>query len=90
MGRTPERRKSGRPPAGVGKDGAPEMTSQYPKLSIAIRPSTKAALSAVAALESRPIWLIVEEAFLRYVEAMPADDRRMVEAFVRRAESRQR
>lgn len=88
MGRESLKRRTGRPPAGTGKDGKPEMTSQYPKLSITIRPSTKAALAAVSALENRPIWLIVEDSIRRYVEAMPAEDRRMVEAIVRRAESR--
>jgi hypothetical protein len=88
MGRTPEKRKPGRPPAGTGKDGKPEMTSKYPKLSIAIRPSLKAALSAVATLESRPIWLIVEDSLKQYIAALPPEDRRMVEALARRAESK--
>jgi hypothetical protein len=86
MGRAPRKSKPGRPPAGIGKDGKPEMTSKYPKLSIAIRPSTKAALTAVATLETRPIWLIVEDGIRRYIEGMPPEDRRMVEAIARRTE----
>ena len=89
MGHIAAKRKPGRPPAGIGKDGKPEMTSKYPKLSIAIRPSTKAALSAVATLENRPIWLIVEDGIRRYVEGLPLEDRRMVEAIARRAMDRQ-
>lgn len=64
------------------------MTSKYPKLSIAIRPSVKAALAAAATLESRPIWQIVEDGIHRYIAAMPPEDRRVVEAIVRRTEQR--
>jgi hypothetical protein len=87
MGRAPVKKKRGRPPAAIGKDGKPEMTSRYPKLSIAIRPSTRAALNAVATLESRPIWLIVEDGIRRYIESLPAEDRKMVEAIERRTVS---
>lgn len=62
------------------------MTSNYPKLSITIRPATKAALTAVATLQARPIWLIVEDGIRRYIELMPPEDRRMVEAIARRKE----
>lgn len=78
------KKKRGRPPAAIGKDGEPEMTSKYPKLSIAIRPSTRAALNAVATLESRPIWLIVEDGIRRYIQGLPPEDRKMVEAIERR------
>ena len=88
MGHGVVKRKPGRPPAGIGKNGKPEMTSRYPKLSISIRPSLKAALTAVAALEGRPIWLIVEDGIRQYMEAMSPEDRRMVEAISRRAESK--
>ncbi|MEN6532410.1 MAG: hypothetical protein ABFD89_02035 [Bryobacteraceae bacterium] len=84
VGRTPVKRRPGRPPAGIGKDGKPEMTSKYPKLSIAIRPSTKAALSAVATLEDRPVWLIVEDGIRRYIEGLTPEDRRIVDAIASR------
>ena len=88
MGRAPVKRKPGRPPAAVGKDGKPEMTSKFPKLSVAIRPATKAALSAVATIEGRPIWQIVEDGIRRYIDGMPPEDRRMVDALARRTEGR--
>jgi hypothetical protein len=89
MGRVSTKRKRGRPPAGVRENGEPELTSKYPKLSIAIRPSTKAALNAVATLENRPIWRIVEDGIRRYIEGLPPEDRRVVRAIVGRAEARQ-
>jgi hypothetical protein len=89
MGRAPLKRKPGRPPAGIGTDGQPELTSKYPKLSIAVRPSTKAALAAVATLEKRPIWRIVEDGIRRYIESLPPEDRRVVRAIVGRSEARQ-
>ncbi|MEN6534996.1 MAG: hypothetical protein ABFD89_15120 [Bryobacteraceae bacterium] len=64
------------------------MTSKYPKLSIAIHPSTKAALSAVATLEDRPVWLIVEDGVRRYIEGMTPEDRRMVDAIANRVQGR--
>jgi hypothetical protein len=90
MARAPVKRKPGRPAAAIGKDGTPEMTSKYPKLSVAIRPATKAALTAVATLENRPIWLIVEDGIHRYIAAMAPEDRRMVEAIARRTEERKK
>lgn len=66
------------------------MTSKYPKLSIAIRPSTKAALSAVATLEDRPVWLIVEDGVRRYIEGMAPEDQRMVDAIASRVEKTKR
>jgi predicted NAD/FAD-binding protein len=60
------------------------MTSKYPKLSIAIRPSVRASLTAVATLENRPIWLIVQDGISQYIQAMTPEDRSMVEAIARR------
>jgi hypothetical protein len=70
----------------MSSDGKPEMTSKYPKLSISIRPSVKAALAAVSTLESRPVWLIVEDSINRYIETMRPADRHLVEAIARRRE----
>jgi hypothetical protein len=64
------------------------MSSSYPKLSVSIRPSTKAALAAVATLEGRPIWLIIEDSIRRYVAALPRDDQKVIEALAHRIENR--
>ena len=77
--------KMGRPPAGTAADGKPEKTSLYPKLTVSIRPTTKAKLDAVAAIEKKPAWRIVEDGIVLYVEGMPPEDRRMVDAIARRS-----
>jgi predicted RNA-binding protein Jag len=76
--------KMGRPPAGTAPDGKPEKTSEYPKLTVSIRPITKAKLDAVSALEKKSAWRVVDEGITLYVERMPAEDRRMVDAIARR------
>jgi hypothetical protein len=80
--------KIGRPPAGTAADGKPEKTSEYPKLTVSIRPTTKAKLNAVTTLEGKPAWKIVEDGILLYVEKMPAGDRQMVESIAKRAENK--
>ena len=75
------KRKPGRPAA--GEDG--QKTSEYPKLFCVVRPSTRAALDAVTALQQRSTWEIVDEALTRYIEALSAEDRYLVEAIVRRS-----
>ena len=77
--------KMGRPPAATAADGKPEKTSLYPKLTISIRPTTKAKLDAVSAIEKKPAWKIVEDGIGLYVDGMPAEDRRMVDAIARRS-----
>ena len=77
--------KLGRPPAGIAPDGKPEKTSEYPKLTVSIRPATKARLDAVTALEKKPAWRVVEDGITLYVDKLPPEDRRMVDAIARRA-----
>jgi predicted NAD/FAD-binding protein len=43
---------------------------------------------SAATLESRPIWLIVEDGIRQYIEAMAPEDRRMLEAITRRTEGK--
>lgn len=80
--------KMGRPPAGATPDGKPEKTSEYPKLTVSIRPSTKARLDAATALEKKPAWRIVEDGIMLYVDKMAPEDRRMVESIAKRTESK--
>jgi hypothetical protein len=65
----------GRPRGGAGKGGEPEKIRDYPKLSITVKPLTKALLRAASALEGRSTWLIIEDAVRLYVERMTAADR---------------
>jgi hypothetical protein len=76
--------KMGRPPAATAADGRPEKTSEYPKLTVSIRPATKATLEAVSTIDKKPAWRIVEDGLSLYVDGMLAEDRRMVEALARR------
>ena len=79
------RKRIGRPPAGLGKSaGEPEKISDYPRLSLTVRPITKAKLEAVTTLERRPAWKVVEDGINLYVEGMSPEDRRMVEAIAKR------
>ena len=80
--------KMGRPPAGTTTDGKPEKTSEYPKLTVSIRPTTKARLDAVTAIEKKPAWRVIEDGIGLYVDGMPAEDRRMVDAIARRASAK--
>jgi len=48
----------GRPLASLGRSGEPAKISDYPRLSLTVRPITKAKLEAVTTLEKRPGWKI--------------------------------
>ena len=80
--------KMGRPPAGTTLDGKPERTSEYPKLTVSIRPATKARLDAATAIEKKPAWKIVEEGITLYVGRMPVEDRRIVETIAKHTEGK--
>jgi len=84
------KRKMGRPPAGMSDDGTPEMTSRYPKLTISIRPTTKAMLDTLALMARKPAWRIIDELILKQIERLPAEDRRALELVARRVEANQR
>jgi hypothetical protein len=74
----------GRPPKGsVAQDGK-ESIRDYPKLACTIRPDTRRKLNAVAGVQQRAAWLVVEDAITSYIERLPAEDRRMVETIARR------
>lgn len=76
----------GRPAAAKDDKGQPEMTSAWPKLAVSVRPSVRSLLQAVAMLERRPAWQIVEDSLRQYSERLPAEDRKIVEALARRVE----
>jgi hypothetical protein len=76
-------KRMGRPPEGSGKKGEPERIRDYPKLLVTIRPTVRAKLKAMAAIEGRPAWQIVEDALTLYCDKLPALQRRAVQAVVR-------
>jgi hypothetical protein len=83
------RSRAGRPPAGLSADGVPEKTSGYPKLSIAMKPSTKAMLETLSAMSRMPAWRLVDRALWAYVEGMPPDDRKALQLIAERVHAAQ-
>jgi LmbE family N-acetylglucosaminyl deacetylase len=77
-------KRMGRPPEGSGKKGEPERIRDYPKLLVTIRPVVRNKLKAIAAVETRPAWQIVEDAIAKYFEHLPPERRRSVQAAMRR------
>lgn len=80
--------KRGRRPAGVSEEGKPEKVSEYPKLTVSMKPGTKARLEAYSTLSRQPAWRIVEDALKHYLETIPADDKWAVEGMVKRMQAR--
>ena len=74
----------GRPPEGLGKKGEPERIRDYPKLLVTIRPGVRQQLKAIAAIENRPAWQVVEDALARYYDTLAPDARKSVLAHIRR------
>jgi hypothetical protein len=72
-------KRMGRPPEGSGEKGEPERIRDYPKLLVTIRPSVRSKLKAMAAVEGRPAWQIVEDALAIYFDQLPAARRRAVQ-----------
>ena len=64
--------------------GEPERISDYPKLAVTVRPGTRAKLNAIAMIENRPAWQIVDDSINQYADRMDAQDRRLVEGVARR------
>ncbi len=80
----PQRKgRLGRPPEGLGKKGEPERIRDYPKLLVTIRPAVHARLKAIASVEERPAWQVVEDALALYFDQLPPENRRAVESEVR-------
>lgn len=82
------KRTRGRPPAGTGEDGKPQLVSRYPKLTISMKPATKARLEAASTLSRLPAWRIVDEALGRYMETVSPEDRKAIESMARRMEEK--
>jgi hypothetical protein len=76
-------KRMGRPPEGSGKKGEPERIRDYPKLLVTIRPAVRSRLKAMASVESRPAWQIVEDALAMYFDQLPPDRRRETQRLIR-------
>lgn len=74
----------GRPPAAVNERGEPEATSKWDQLGFRVRPSTKAMLEGLCALDKRPLWQIFETLLFTHVANLPAADRKLIELVAKR------
>ena len=63
------------------------MVSRYPKLTISMRPATKARLEAYSTLSRQPAWRIVDDAVKQLLETIPAEDKWAVEGMAKRIEA---
>ncbi len=75
----------GRPPSGLGKSGEPNRIRDYPTLRVTIRPVTKARLFALAKIEARPAWKVIEASINCYFEQVAPKDRRAAEALAKKS-----
>jgi CheY-like chemotaxis protein len=76
------RKKRGRPPGG---DRPGERVVDYPQLSVRVPRETLRTLRAAATVERLSHSKVLANALDRYLDAMPADQRRLVEGLLRRA-----
>ncbi len=77
-------KRMGRPPEGSGRKGEPERIRDYPKLLITIRPAVRTKLKALASVEGRPAWQIVEDAIATYSDRLSPENSRAVQSAIRR------
>ena len=84
----PAVRSAGRRPTGVTADGKPELVSNYPKLTISMKPASKARLEALSALTRQPAWRIIDEALKQYMNTIAAEDKWAIEGMAKRIEVR--
>jgi hypothetical protein len=62
--------------------------SRLPKMTISMKPPTKARLEAYSTLSRMPAWKIVDEALKQFLETIPAEDKWAVEGMAKRIEAR--
>jgi len=77
------KRKRGRPPAGVGADGSPEIVRRYPRLTISLKPGTRLRLEAASTATGQSTREIIEQALAGYLERLPDKQRKAIEATAR-------
>ncbi|MBL8226968.1 MAG: hypothetical protein JNL98_00765 [Bryobacterales bacterium] len=81
------KRPPGRPPSATGPSGEPEKTSQWPKIAVNLRPSTKVTLDGLCWLQSRSAWMVIEDALLAYAQNLPPDQRKKLATLIKLRDS---
>ena len=76
----------GRPPAG----DSGEKVSGYARMTIRMKPATKARVKALCTVTKLPAWRIVEQALAGYIDNLPAEDRRAFDTLARKIKTRQK
>jgi hypothetical protein len=79
---TQDVRRVGRPPAGAR---AGEKVKDYPQLSVRLPPDMKSRLEALSVVRATPQWRVISEAILCYFNELPAAERRLVDALIRKS-----
>ena len=77
-----DRKKRGRPPGG---DQPGERVVDYPQLSVRVPPATLRKLRAAATVQKVSHARVLADAIDRYLDALPSDQRTLVEGLLRRA-----
>lgn len=81
-------KRAGRPPAGRDDRGRPvPVSTAYKKTTLRLRPSTKAALDALAFVRGTDRSSVVDEALERLISSLPPSDREAVEQAKKRGVS---
>ncbi len=81
---TETNKRMGRPPEGLGKQGEPARIRDYPKLLVTIRPAVRSRLKAIALVEERPAWQIIEDSIAMYFDQLQPEQRRAVQSVIKR------
>lgn len=82
--RIPDKKTVGRPPVGRSADGEPIPVTTYPRLTVIIEQGLKDRLEAASLLTGKPVYGIIADALEGHLGALPAEDRRAIDANVKR------
>lgn len=74
------KRTVGRPPKGKSASGQPVPISKYPKLTIYMPGVLRAQLRAVAVMQRKPVWEVVNEAVESYIRNLSKEQRQVLES----------
>jgi CheY-like chemotaxis protein len=77
-----DRKRPGRPPAGIRED---ELVSDYPQLSIRVPPEVRRRMQALSAVSGRPQWRVLSDAIDTYIRNQPEEHQRLIEKLMDRA-----
>jgi hypothetical protein len=84
MEKETKQKRTGRPPKGIDAQGQPFKMSEYPRLTIYMRPEVKARLDAAGQISNKTAWELIEQAVSEHLRAwerdLPKEQRALFEA----------